>query len=1363
MKRGGTVKKIGVLFFFAGMLLVLSAILQPVEAQTLTTGTVIGTVTDPSGAAVLDATVVLRNKATNSQAEQNSNSAGQYTFTGMVPGEYQVTVKKAGFRTADVAALTVDVAKSYTLDFKMELGQVAEVVQVEAGAHVELQTTDATVGNVLPSAEIQLFPALTRQVNELLTLQPGATPTGEITGARSDQSSFTLDGIDVTNNSVGGLGTFAFLPIDSIDEFRVSVANPNAEYGRGAGGQVSLVSRSGTDQYHGSVYWYHQNDELNANSWDNNRLKLTNPELKDNRFGARAGGPLPFLWHKKTFFFANYEGRRFPGTSQQSRIVPTDMLKQGILQFTDCSSGQFDTKGNCTGAGTLRSYNLLSSTNCGSDANNQPLNLACDPRGLGLSPSISALWKLMPTGNDTSVSGADGLNTTGFTANAGTPLTNDFYDLRLDQNLSGKWHADVSFRYFRQAQISALQLDIIGGKPTTVRSLPVRQNMLVGGLSGQLTSQLTAAFRFGWVRERDATAPERPNAVATQENIPGTNTASAGPIALDIGGGGGTHSLLDEPIDVGTQVARKQGNDDRNFQWNADFVWTRGKHTWEFGTAIHFLPTLHLRDDKVIGALGALVAQLDADDGFGVTIPSADRAPKCSPANATTGAPAVTTNCLRSTDVQQWDRLYAGTLGLVDNISVLAVRDGKFNPLPFGSQLQSDTKLWAPEMYVQDVWRMKPSLTLSLGLSYGWQTAPVERLGRQTIQIDAGTGKPITALEFLKQRKDAADNGQFFNPTFGFVPINSAKRGVFNVDYGDIAPRVALAWTPSSNSGLRGRLFGSGRTVVRTGFAIIYDRQNTVQSVIIPALGVGFAQTLNLSGPACNSTGAGGILCNPASVNPALSVFRVGQDGTMPVPTVPAQSNPIVPVVTVNSRGSIISPEVFSFQDDPSIKVGRNYAADLSIQRELPGNMLLEVAYTGRLGRKLPQSMSLGQSPINFKDAASGQTFAQAFDGVAAAVRTGATIPTESWFENNIPSQFCLNSKNVAITCSAWIAGVQSANFVNGGVSNIFSTIDGRRMLVGLPTFNNYLAQGIFFRSSTGEANYHALLVTVDKRVSRGLSFTANYTFSHSLDQIGAIQNAANLMPNSFDLNAEYGPSTFDFRHIFNGKWVYNLPLKSSHSFLKRVIEGWYNSGIFTAISGQPLTATEGSQVWGGTRALGFNTGKIPTVNPGSFGDGVHVSVCSGPGNPGSSGDGSNCQSQYPTGTPPLKGSGLNLFGNPSAVSNDFRPVLLASDGRSGRSNPLRGLGHWNLDASFGKRTAITERTHLNFAADFFNIFNHVIYCDPGATNGNNVGCGGSLSLASGLQNFGVISSQFIPANRTSGSRWIQLSLRFEF
>ena len=169
-------KEISTILLFAGMFMISSTISQPVKAQTATTGTVVGTVTDPSGAAVLDATVVLRNKATNSQATQSTNAAGQYTFANVAPGEYEVTVKKDGFRTFDVAALTVDVAKSYTLDFKMELGAMGQQIQVEATAQVELQTTDAQVGSEVTSDAMTRLPTLRRNAAALLTLQPGVTP-----------------------------------------------------------------------------------------------------------------------------------------------------------------------------------------------------------------------------------------------------------------------------------------------------------------------------------------------------------------------------------------------------------------------------------------------------------------------------------------------------------------------------------------------------------------------------------------------------------------------------------------------------------------------------------------------------------------------------------------------------------------------------------------------------------------------------------------------------------------------------------------------------------------------------------------------------------------------------------------------------------------------------------------------------------------------------------------------------------------------------------------------------------------------------------------------------------------------------------
>jgi hypothetical protein len=320
---------------------------------------------------------------------------------------------------------------------------------------------------------------------------------------------------------------------------------------------------------------------------------------------------------------------------------------------------------------------------------------------------------------------------------------------------------------------------------------------------------------------------------------------------------------------------------------------------------------------------------------------------------------------------------------------------------------------------------------------------------------------------------------------------------------------------------------------------------------------------------------------------------------------------------------------------------------------------------------------------------------------------------------------------------------LQASNFINGNLNNVFLTVDQRRMLAGQQPFNNYLARTLFLRASTGLSNYSGLFVTLHKRMSQGLLFTVNYTFSRSLDQLGAIQNAANVMPNSFDLNAEYGPSPFDITHLFNTTWLYDLPfgrsnhLRSSFRPLNKVLEGWYTSGIFTAQSGDPLTVTEGAGVWGGSLFLGFNSGAIPTVDPGSLSNSVNRGI------PGTNNIGVN-------GDPKTGGSGLNLFGNPESVFSKFRRVNISTDGRAGRANPLRGLPRWNVDTSVGKKTSITERVNLVFSADFFNLLNKVDFGNP------------SLDL-NNPRAFGVITTQFTPANRTTGSRWIQLALRVEF
>ena len=1266
-------------------------------AQTSTTGLVRGTVTDASGGAVPAASVELSDKKTGTVLAQTSNNVGQYIFPSVPPGDYQLKVTAPGFRQLVVGDLKVLVAKNYVQNMALEVGQVTEAITVSAEATAELQTVDATVGAVISARELPLLPTFTRRANELLTLQPGTTPAGEVTGARADQSTFSLDGLDVTNQSVGGLETYMYIGIEGIQEFRVAVANPNASFGRGAGGQVSLISRRGSNDIHGNVFWYHQNDNLNANNWTNNRTGIRKPEVKDNRYGFLAGGP---IIRDKTFILANFDGRRFPRSSTFTRIVPSDTLRRGILRFRDA-------------AGSINEYPLATARSCGADGA-QP----CDPRGLGLSPAIDQLWKFLPTGND--ASSGDLLNTTGFTSTVTHPIKTDFYFARLDHHLNQNWRIEASIRYFRQLDINSGSLDIRGGNVAPIRTFPTRQNMETIALSGNIRPTLTADFRFGRVRNRSATDVLRPNASAAVLGIAAANTPD-GPIALDIGARGGAQNILSEPFDVDTQLARKQKNDNRTYQYNADLNWLKGRHTIQFGGHIRHLPVLHQRDDKVLGALGALVAQIDSDRGA-LVLPASVAPPLCGPARST--------GCLLSGDAQTWNRLYAGMTGLIDNVSVLAVRDGSFKPLPFGDLLESDTfGIRAPEFYVQDVWRIRNNLTLTIGVNYGWQTPPTERKGRYTLQTDKATGNILNADPYLQGRIASARAGQPLGSDFAFLPINNAGgRGVFDIDWSNIAPRVAVAWNPAYSGGLLGKLFGDKKTVIRSGYALIYDRLGTVSSVIVPSLGIGFAQTLNVTTPACNATGGAGRGCDAANANPALRGFRVGVDGTIPRPVVPAQSVPVSPPWGFLGGQLQLYPEVLSFQVDPSLRQGKHHAVDFTIQRELPGSLLVEVGYTSRMGRKLQQSINFLQAPYIQADRASGQSFAQAFDNVAIALRGGLTPGAQPWFDNNVPGG------------TSYMVANGRASFINGDINTLFQLLDSQRMRNSLQPFNNYMSQMMLMKTSNGLSNYHALFATVHKRFTHGLHFYTTYTWSKSLDQLGAIQNSASISPNSFDQNVEYGPSGFDISHIFNGVSFYELPSRFQKPILKQLFNGWQVSGIFTARSGDPVVVVQGSQVWGGSLFLGFASGAIPTVKPSTFSNSV-IDGVRGASNIGTNSD------------PATRGTGLNMFASPDQVYNSFRRVELSRDGRAGRSNPLRGMPRWNLDTSVGKRTTLIGGEHpitLRFSFDFFNLLNKVDFGNP------------SLDL-NNPRGFGVITGQFSPPNRTDGSRWIQAGVRIEF
>jgi hypothetical protein len=1279
-------------------------------AQTSSAGIVLGTVTDASGAVVPGVEVNLTNVATNITNRTTTNSKGEYLFPQVTPGAYTLTFKADRFRTATLQNVTVVVNKSFTGNMQMEVGSVSQTVEVRAGAQAELQTTDAQVGDVMSGAELEHLPTLQHNALELRQLQPGATmggfdTGGTVTGARSDQNSVTLDGVDISDSIIGGQGSPEIegqpANIENVQEFRTGVTNSNVTFDRSAGGQTSLVSRSGTNAFHGDAYWYHQNAAFNANTWDNNSAGVDRPGLVDNRVGVSVGGP---IIKDKTFFFSNYEVHRLPQVTTNSALIPTSSLRAGILTFDDAN-------------GTPTQYNLLNSTACGPSG-----GVACDPRNIGISPTIAALWALMPpTGNDPNLAGADGLNITGFRYSVSQPVKDDQVSFRLDHNFTDKLH--FLGRYFYDRDLEPLpQYSIVNGHPSEVGNVPDRNDGAYAGLDYQISSNLTNSFRFAWIRSRSDVIGESGNQSAAQLNLPGTATGNSGVPFASLQP---AVAFLNTPIDNG-QISRTQLLNGITKQINDNLFWNKGTHTFTVGGDLHLMPFLlsHTDTNNATTSPVALMDATSSEQTGSLPVPAANTPPTC--------GGAVTTNCLQASDLAEWDSLYLGTLGIVNNVNVSGVRDGSLNALPLGTGINSNTTQYFVNFYFQDTWRMKPTFTLTYGLGYGWATSAKEANGTQSLLANHDAGDVlISASQYINQKETDAEQGNIFNPTLSYLPIHqSGRSSLFNTDYGDWAPRVSAAWNPSYSSGLLGRFLGRGKTVIRGGFGISYDRTNIVTDVIPSLLGIGFANTFISSQPLCDASGAPGPGCNPAGTNPGLSSFRIGEDGTVPLPTVTSTTSPIIvpPLGATDSIGI----------DPTEYKVGRNYMLDFTIQREIPGNMLVETGYIGRLGRDLPSGYDLDAAAYMFKDSASGQTFAQAFDNVGCVLRgeagqqitrsfsCPATVQDQPWFENQLPG---LGPALIGPGVSSTTAMVDALgpSITNGDVFTTFIDMDlAFRPALGLPSYNNLqLFAANMLETGTGFSNYNAWFITLHKRASHGLQFSLNYTLSKSLDQQGQIQNNASRLSTPFDPDLQYGPSLFDHPQVFNATYDYELPFGSGRQFsvsnnaLNKVIGGWYMAGIFTASSGSPVDVVQGANF--GSALTAGETGSVGDIETASVSTGVHSG----------------------------SGGALNFFSDPTQAATSFRVPLLSADGRTGEANPLYGLGFWNMDMRVGKVTPIGEGLKIEFTADAFNLFNNVNFATP--------------TLNSAAPAFGVISSTQTLTNHTSSARYLQLGLRVEF
>jgi hypothetical protein len=1249
-------------------------------------GSLTGTVTDNSGAVVQHATVELKDTATNHILTTTTNVTGQYTFSRVTPGTYTLTVKAPNFNTSVIGGLKMSVGKAATTNVSLQVGTVSQIVEVQGAAVAQLQTQDASVGSVIGNQELRSIPNLGRDGTGLVLLQPGAMPTqsgdensgGQIMGARSDQNTFMLDGGDITN-STDALGSYAGrnnfsgsphgavpTPVDSLEEFRVVTNNNMGGFNRSAGAEVQMVTRRGTNQWHGAAYEYMIQDNTNANRWNLNHAGVKKPEWRDNRFGGSVGGP---IFKDKTFFFINVESRHFLQGNSVTKITPTQSARAGQIGYLATD-------------GTYKFIPLAS----------------VDPRGIGLNTDVAKIWSSMPLPTPNQ-GGGDHANFLNFIGSAPLVTNSESVVGRLDHQISQNWQFMGSYRYGVEDNSTTNQTLMTSTGYKSLGSRPTWGNFAVAGLTGQITNHLTNDLHFNFTRlfwkwGTSGAKPQLSGLGGALQLRAESSTAAAVPYNID------------------TQQSRQRLWNGKDYNLTDTLSWLKGNHFFQFTGRYGWQRFTHLRNDKVTGGLTDPIY-------YGVWSTSGSYNISGIPFPADMD-PSYTTN---------FGQAYVSMLGIITRGTQVLTRDGSLKPTTAGTPITAKDIVDNWSVGFSDAWKLTPSLTLSYGLTWSVELPPYAPDGTQTMEIDATSGKVFSVGEYQGNKANALASGQYYNPIIGFQPIKLTHRKYpFDPDYTNLGPRLAVAWNPSFDSGLFGRIFGDKKTVLRAGWTRAFDRLNGVDLVMTPALGVGFADLGICSNPKTDGS------CGGAKSNPTTA-FRIGTDGnSLTIPGLTPVNPPIIPGFVTGANAPF---SALDWHIDPRRQVGSTDVLTFSVQRELPRNSLLEVGFVGRISRDLYEKVDLNNVPYMFK--MGGQSFASAFDAVQTALIAGQAVPTQPFFEAALSgSPYCTGYA----TCTAAVVDNEGSQIKRRDVSDTFSDIEGY-WSIGDGYLTQFFNQAYVLDTtvSRGRGRYAGMYVSMRKS-GKNVSFQGNYTLSKSLDSYGWNQDIIDTMQDAYNPNRSYGPSLFDRRHVFNGWLNWTLPFGrgqrwASSGVADKLFGGWSSSYVFTAGSGVPNMLFNGNSCgteFGGSLYSYSDCSSLLAIKPGSWNLSRHNSPTA------SSGWG---QDSIDLGYPNAFGNAGSIFAGAGTAGSNFRYPLF-SDPRAGNQNWMRGMGYWTFDLSLSKSTHITERLVVKFSADLINAFNHPNMSDPSTDISDPTG-------------FGVLT------NTQNQPRYIQWGLRFDF
>ncbi len=1113
-----------------------------------------GNVSDSTGASVRGAKITLTDTANGLQRTTTSNGSGLYQFLDVPPGNYQLEASAKGFAPYEASSVTLVVKTPSTLNIQFRVAGVATSVTVEGQAPL-INRTDASLGNTVQEDQIAALPIADRNVAYLLSLQPGVaylggaaetneatdTRSGAVNGVRSDQSNITLDGIGVNDQNNGYAFTSVLnTPPDSVEEFRVTTANSNADSGYSSGGQVSLVTKSGTNAFHGSAYEYNRNTIFSANDpfLKNSQLSSgesnTAPKLLRNVFGVTAGGP---IIKNRLFFFANYEGRRDAEGSSTLRNVPSATLRAGDLVY-ECqtlSDGSLDTT-TCPG-GTV---NGVSGVQPGYYALGPSQIKGMDPLGIGVNQAVLNLLNQYPAANE--LNAGDGSNTLGFVFSPNVDRSFNTYITRLDYHISSNGSETLFARGELQNFKEPGPQQFPGQAPAT-NFLDDSKGITIG-LTSLVTPRLINDFHWGFVRQG--------------QQYGGTSVYPA--VLMN-----GIDSLVPFTRPTTAFVPVNQFSD--------SLSWTRGNHTFQFGTDFFLIRDNHISYLNSFSDVQTNVVYLNTG---GI---ANDNSPLDPGSN---GYPKVDSN---------FGPNYDSATGIV--MGIFAEGDGIYNyahngsALPQGQAINRHYAINDYEFFGQDSWRVNRRLTVSYGLRWVLEAPPYETTGYQVAPcIEAysfGGCSNQNVADWFNRSAALATAGQPANNAgeISFIlggPANHGP-GLWNWDHKDFSPRIALAWAPDTGGGWVSKILGKkDEFTIRGGYSIMYDH-----------FGVPIVNSFDQNGSFGLSTRVGNSAGSvTAATAPRFTCLIPGSSGQSCLPP---------PCASLNNPGCLFGPPpaggfpntpsntlfAINWGLDQSVKTPYTHMFNFSLARQITSHSSLQVAYVGSVGRRLPMQVDMGM-PTNLNDPASNTRYFQAATMLSKAAAVGTDVnsiqPIPFW-ENIFPGWAGANTQNLLTqnsdTCAPGnlpakptatqnVYEIWTCSPHNETLTLKFLDLPAAITLLNPALPNSKLGPYAFYHDQfsslyawrdIGTSDYNALQVTYNARWGANLQGQFNYTFSKSFDEASAAErvgpyegtggtgddlNGGGIVINSWDPLALRGLSDFNAYNQINANLVYHLP-----------------------------------------------------------------------------------------------------------------------------------------------------------------------------------------------------------------------------